>query len=230
MSMIQGFRANSKICASLAGAVLLICGCTNEKSGVSATPKLKANAAKISSQAVANSACAAEDLAFFERQDGEVVDLSRELLPRGTFIARTSEMLVERKFATGLARALVREATGGKSTEIVCAENFDKINREVIDVTMTGLVKFEIGDKSTLSGLVARQFFFFQDQGEYGAILSNPKSLSSQSSVDLKKLLGSQIQPGQVVRLTDRTFALRYQRERDGLRARLVIHLDLIQN
>lgn len=181
----------------------------------------------------AQAACAPEELHSFERTElGVPIDLEREALPRGLFLAKVSELLIEKRTETQTAaqttsRLLVREVVGsGRGAEIRCAENVEGFGHD-FDVTMTGLVKFETSERPTGSGFVLRQFFFFQDMDGFGVVVSNPK-LSS-PIFDLKKLIRGGVAPGQLVRTGERSYLIRYVREREnGVRARLVIHLDLI--
>lgn len=172
--------------------------------------------------------CAHEDLSLFNRRDvGEVIDLESEILPRGLFLARVSELLIEKRTETDIAKVLIREVVGGgRGAEIRCAENVDKFGFQ-FDMTMTGLVKFETLNRPTGSGFALRQYFFFQDQSGYGVVVSNPKLTSP--IFDLRKLIRGGVAPGQLIRTGERTYLLRYIREREGgVRARLLIHLDLI--
>jgi hypothetical protein len=202
--------------------------CTGERNAnIKATElSLGAKAATTTAAAVA---CSTEELAAFERNDGEVIDLDRESLPRGLFLATASEMLIEKKSDAGAARALIREVIGGKGAEISCSENVEKLGQD-FDMVMTGLVKFETTERPLGSGFVSRQFFFFQDKNGYGVVLSNPKptSQSLDQTTDLRKYLRGGVPAGQLVRLSERAYLLRYLRERDGVRARLLVRLELI--
>jgi hypothetical protein len=208
----------------LVASVLMMAACTGEKNSALKAAELGVNAKAVASTA-SNIACSSEDLAVFDRNDGEVIDLDRESLPRGLFLATASEMLIEKKTDTGSARALVREVIGGKGAEITCSEAVEKFGQD-FDMVMTGLVKFETTEKSLGSGFVSRQFFFFQDKNGYGVVLSNPKP-SAQNN-DLKKYLRGGVPVGQLVRMSDRSYLLKYMRERDGVRARLLVRLELV--
>ena len=210
--------------------VLLAVACTAEKNAPSSlNAELNTGSSKTST---ANVLCGADEVGAFDRNDGETIDLSLDGLPRGLYLARYSELLIEKKSDAGVARAIVREAAGGKSTggqsaEFACADGLEKIAPEAIDIALTGLVKFDTSEKQAGSSITQRQFFFFQDKTGFGAVISNPKPLAGQ--VDLKKLFVAQPANVQMVRMPDHTYVLKYQRERDGVRARLQVHLDLVQ-
>lgn len=213
---------------------ICLLACTAEKSPLSVTPgEVQKAVAGINAEPT----CAHEDLSFFTRKNlGEVIDLDNEVLPRGLFLASLSELLIEKRPETGeesqgssegKARVLIREVVGsGRGAEIRCAENVEKFGAE-FGLTMTGLVKFETLNRPTGSGFALRQFFFFQDRSGYGVVVSNPKLTSP--IFDLRKLIRGGVAPGQLIRTGDRNYVLRYSRELEGgVRARLIIHLDLI--
>lgn len=172
-------------------------------------------------------ACHADDWARFERPLGEPVDLERENLPRGLFLAALTEMRIEKKAEVGGAtRVIVREESGGKSAEIVCAEGLGNLGVD-FEMALTGLVKFKTTERPEGDDFTSRQFFFFQDKDGYGAVLSNPKQLSSRAPLDLRKLLRASVASPQLFRTSDRSYVLKYSRERDGIRGQLLVYLEV---
>lgn len=233
----RSLAQTSLLAASLLVILASITACTGEKS---ATPDSAANglANSLKPESIAaqtaggNASCSASDLAIFKRGDAEIVDLTHESLPRGLFLGRSAELLIEKTTDAGLARILVREVTGGKKARIVCAYGVDKIAQDSFDVSLTGLVKFDTSEKPEGTNFTLRQYFFYQDRTGFGAVFSNPKSLATSATsvapvaMDLKRQLSTPSQTGEILRWPDHTYALRYQRERDGIRARLIIHLE----
>lgn len=171
-------------------------------------------------------ACTSDDLLSFEKPTGEVVDLAREVLPKGLYLATLSEVFLEKK-AEGLpsVKFVAREVPGSRNGEIICAENFEKVGPD-FDLAIMGLVKFETTKNAMGENFTARQFYVFSDRGGYGVILSNPEVVSKDQ--DLKRFLNSGMSRGQLVRLSDRDYVLRMSRERDGVRVRLAIRLELV--
>lgn len=220
----------SKRAVPLAGLILfsLLMGCTPEKAGTQAS---KSGDTLVSSKSMvgltSTVVCNADDFTRFERPAGEPVDLDREALPRGVFLATQAEMLIEKKSdAAPATRVIVREENVGKGGEIVCAEGLERLGTD-FEMALSGLVKFETKEKPEGSGFVSRQFFFFQDKDGYGVVLSNPKQLSSRTPVDLRKLLRASPAAPQLYRNNDRSYTLRYARERDGVRGQLLVHLEV---
>lgn len=219
-------RAKLIAMAAILPFACVLPACTGDKSGaLSETKSAVSGIAKVAQTPATNVTCASEELQAFERQDGEVLDLERENLPRGLFLAKASELLIEKKSESSFARAIVREVIGGKGAEIACAEGIENLGPD-FDMAISGLVKFDTTERPQGSDFVSRQFFFYQDRTGYGVVLSNPR-LASQS-VDLKRQIRSGSAMAQLVRLSPRGYLLKYQRERDGVRARLFVHLELI--
>jgi hypothetical protein len=212
-------------------------GCTSGRSGSAGQVKASqtagiATTSKSVAGGLVTEACTTEDFAPFEHTDGEVVDLDRESLPRGLFLATLAEMAIEKKTegSSVPARLIVREVSGGKGAEINCADGIERLGSD-FEMALTGLVKFETTQKPEGSGFTSRQFFFFQDKDGYGVVLSNPKhligSLSRQQPVDLRQILRASPASPQLLRVNDRSYLLKYTRERDGVRGYLLIHLAL---
>lgn len=213
----------------------LLLACTGEKnpsgnfksSGPSAlSAKDESLKGKLTSE---TSQCSVENVAHFDSAEGETIDLTRDQMPRGLYLAQYSEFIIEKKSETGIARAIFRESAGAKSAEVICADSFERVPPEAIDIAMTGLVKFDLSGNSSGVGFTQRQFFFYQNKSGFGANFSNPKSLLNSGSIDLKRFLSAQAPLIQVVRLSDKLFLLKYSRETEGVRGRLHIHLELIQ-
>jgi len=221
----------SKRGAALSGLILFsaLMGCTAEKAG---HPSGKANQALVAAKSMvgltSTVTCNLEDYARFERSTGDIVDLDRENLPRGLFLATQAEMLIEKKPETGspATRVIVREENVGKGGEIVCAEGLERLGAD-FEMALSGLVKFETREKPEGSGFISRQFFFFQDKEGYGVVLSNPKQISGRTPLDLRKILRASPAAPQLYRNGDRSYTLRYSRERDGVRGQLLVHLEV---
>lgn len=215
----------------LAPLVVFCClaiGCTGEKVSPLNNGASEFSVQKALGTSGAHEACTSEELLSFERAElGETISLDHDSLPRGLFLAKDSELLIERKADSSYSRVLVRETVGSKrGAEIICAENVEGFGTD-FDFSMTGLVKFETSERTTGSGFVLRQFFFFQDLMGFGVIVSNPKI--SSPIFDLRNLIRGGVAPGKLMRTGDRSYILRYVREREnGVRARLVIHLEHI--
>lgn len=213
------------------GLILTLMGCTPEHGVGPAANKAgdTAVAAKTSMVGLTSTvACNPDDVAHFDRVAGELVDLDRENLPRGLFLATQAEMLIEKKPDAGQSatRVIVREENVGKGAEIVCAEGLERLGAD-FEIALTGLVKFVTTDKPEGSGFTLRQFFFFQDKDGYGVVLSNPKQLASRTPLDIRKLLRSSPGAPQLFRNGDRAYTLRYLRERDGVRGQLLVRLEV---
>ena len=223
-SRILSLSRALRISAIAALISLMSVACTGERGSQLATSGDFATQKAVDGTG-AQAICHPDEYQNFERVGGYVVDLDRDQLPRGLFLASASELLIEKK-GEPHTRVLIREAVGGKGAEIRCAENVDRLGPE-FDLTMTGLVKFETAENPLGKGFTLRQFFFFQDRTGFGVVMSNPK-LSS-PVFDLRKLVRGGLAPGQLVRTGERSYLLRYSREREGgIRARLIVHLDLI--
>ncbi len=215
----------------LSGVALLASGnlaCTGEKPG--SMPQIKAPDREGPTKALATKGeapiCSPEEINAFERQEGEVVDLDRESLPAGLFLATVSEILVEKRNEMSISRMLVREQVGAKAAEIVCAEGTDKFGQD-FELSLAGLVKFDTTEKPQGSGFTLRQFYLYQDKSGYGVVLSNPRL--NPANAELKKLVKGVFANGQLSRLNENEYVLRYARERDAVRARLQIRLELVR-
>lgn len=223
----QTWQTVSTVLCLSAGAVLWLGACSvdtpSNESGV-----VKALAAPPSAAVTAKadtSACQPEELAAFDKVSGDEVDLERESLPRGLYLATVSEMLLEKKGEPPV-RLLVREVPGGKHQgDIVCSENFDRLG-ELFEMSITGVVKFETVTNPQGAGLTSRQFFMFSNQADNGVVLSNPK-LADQNRT-FKQVVTSPASAAQLYRLNERHYLLKSVRERDGVRVRLMIHLEMI--
>jgi hypothetical protein len=209
---------------------LLFVACTSERRGLESETSVAAK--PIGSQSVgANSqSCTSIDLSSFEKPAGEVIDLNREALPKGLYLATLSEVFLEKKSekqieGAPVVRFLAREVAGSRNGEIVCSENIEKVGPD-FDLAIMGLVKFDTSRNPNGDDFTARQFYVFSDRSGYGVILSNPEIASKEH--DLKKFLNSGMSRGQLVRLSEREYALRMVRERDGVRVRLSIRLELV--
>jgi hypothetical protein len=211
-------------------ALMLLMACSNQKPTEIATSG-EAEAAKSITEAE-YLPCAQVELAALSRPEGVVVDFEKENLPKGLFLASRSELLIEKLGdATTVppqpgAHVLIREIHGGKDAEIKCADGVERLGTD-FDLTLTGPVKFETSTHPWGSGFVLRQFFFFLNRKGYGAVISNPKP--GATVVDLRRLLREGVTPGQLFRVNDHAFVIRYVREREsGVRATLSIRLDRI--
>jgi len=220
----------------LLSLLLIGLGCTAGKSGSDTPVKTSQPSELTASKSVAGAlnavACTSDDFAAFEQTDGDVVDLDREALPRGLFLATLAEMAIEKRAegSSGSARLIVREVSGGKGAEIACADGIERLGAD-FEMVLTGLVKFETTQKPEGSGFTSRQFFFFQDKDGYGVVLSNPKhlvtSINRQQPVNLRQFLRANPASPQLVRVNDRSYMLKYIRERNGVRGYLIVHLAL---
>ncbi len=177
------------------------------------------------------SSCSSDETAGFTRDDGERFDPMS--LPTGLYVASTIQLFLEKTNAPGEApsRALVREVIGSdKGVEIVCADGLEKFGND-FDFSVTGLVKFVASAQKVAGDFSFRQVFFYQNKLDTGAIVSNPQ-LTSQAihaaagaGLGLTELLHHG--GGQLFRLADSTYRLKYVRDRDsGLHAKLIIDLD----
>lgn len=218
----------------LMGIFIAATGCTAGKGG-GQTAQIKSQQANelIAAKSIAGGgmavACNPEDFATFERVDGEALDLERETLPRGLFLATLAEMAIEKKGEPLPTRLIVREATAGKGAEIACADGLDRLGND-FEMVLTGLVKFDTKEKPEGSGLTSRQFFFFQDKSGYGVVFSNPKHLVNglnRVPLDLRQILRASPASPQLFRVSDRAYVLKYAKEREGVRGYLLIHLML---
>jgi hypothetical protein len=216
-----------------AGVVLGLGACSVDNSGehsqelslASVAPTVLAQAPGAEKTRSANDPCQPDELAAFDRTEGEEFDLEREVLPRGLYLATISEMLLEKK-GEPPTRMLIREIPGGKQQgEVLCAENLDRLG-DSFDLSLSGVVKFETMTDTRGADLTLRQFTVFSSAKGHGAVITNPKLASRDKT--LKSTLTSPLSSGQLSRIDDRHFMLKFIRERDGVRARLQIRLELI--
>jgi hypothetical protein len=190
----------------------------------------------------ASSGCSADDASLFDRQEGEIVE--SDSLPSGLFVASKIELLLEKSelgspssppvdptVATGPvstgARVIIREVIGSdKGAEIACSEGIEKFGHD-FEMSMIGLVKFDTTARAEGSGFIQRQIFFFQNKDGFGAVVSNP-GLAIQhaaSPLSLRHILHRGA--ATLERLSATTYRLKYTRDRNGVRAKMVILLDV---
>jgi hypothetical protein len=224
MRFLMSQSKHNRLSALALALLLLTSACTGDRPTIASAghdPNTKTSAH--------SRGCTAEDLASFERLEGEPVLAEKDEMPRGLYLAAVSEVLVEKKTADDLpiARILAREVPGSNNAQIVCSDNVSLFGNE-FEMTVTGLVKFDIGLDRRGSGLVARQFYVFAGHDRHGVILSNadPYALSEGVSGFLKNGNAH----GQLVRSTDDLYTLRFTREREGSSARMIVRLDKVSN
>jgi hypothetical protein len=213
--------------------LLTAAACTSERNSAKTSEKNLVASATLTKSVVGGGSqvgCRPEDLSGFtslENSSPDVFDLEHEELPRGLFLATKAEMRIEKKpdVLAGPSRIVVHETMGGNA-EIVCAEGLDRLGVD-FEMAISGLVKFQTNERPEGSGFTSRQYFFFQDKDGYGLVLSNPKQLTHQLPLDLRKTLRSSPSSPQLIRLNDRTFILKYSREVEGVHADLLVYLDL---
>jgi len=226
--------------------MIALAACTNDRGGLSRSSLSEfSNEPSVVAKAVA---CSSEELSRFEAPDVESIDLDRESLPRGLYLATLAEMLLEKKAESAPVRLLVREIPGGKQdAEIICSENVGKLG-SAFEMAITGVVKFESGAASQgssqglsqgtnfqqgmsqgsniITRVTSRQFYVYVKGAEHGVILSNPKTAAR--STNLKQALADSGSVGQITKLDERHYLLKFTREREGVRARLLVQLELI--
>ena len=218
--------AKSISCGVLAIAFTGLAACTNESSTA-----LDVARAPNASKAIAHVACTNEDLAPFLKLEATPVEADK--VPEGLFLANFSEMLIEAKNETSdeagaISRVLYREnagkSAGRNAAEIICSNGTDKLGTaSEIEFVMKGLVKFS---PNSVEAPTLRQYFFHADTTGIGAVFSNPRSIAkAQSLREHLRATG-----GQLLKLSDTKYALRYASQRDRARAALLIVLDYIPN
>lgn len=190
-----------------------------------AATQLREPAALTTKSSTASANCSPEDLAAFEIPDSDPIDLDREMLPRGLYLATVSEMILEKKSEQVPVRLIVRESASGKlNRDVVCAEGVSRLGSD-FEMAITGAVKFETGNTTQGGELTLRQFQVFTDKGDYGVVVSTPKAAAR--GLNLKQAMsGSAV--GQLFKIDDRNYVLRFTREKDGVRARLQVRLEFI--
>jgi hypothetical protein len=174
-------------------------------------------------------ACAPEDLAIFDRQGdgqvGEKVDL--EALPRGLYLATVSDMLLEKQSDTNLPnpRVLIRDVPGSKGGEVICNENLEGFGHD-FQMSVTGIVKFDTTTNPHGADFTARQFYFYSDKNSQGVVLSHP---TFSSPLELRKLVEGRNSVVRFNRLADKSYLMSFTRRKaNGVRARLLVHLELV--
>ena len=176
--------------------------------------------------------CAAEDLAMFDRQENQKIDqkfgqeVDLETLPRGLYLATVSDMLLEKQNGTGApTRILIREIPGGKGGEVVCNENLEGFGHD-FQISVTGLVKFDTTSNPQGADFTARQFYVFSEKNTQGIVLSHP---TFSAPLELKKLIQGRNSVVHFVHLADKSYLMSFMRRKSGgVRARLLVHLELV--
>lgn len=224
--MIQIKRWSENVLAAMTfGFVLLNAACTNdphamtEQGATAATTKSKAS--------VVTRACTNEMLASFADHSGVVLDLEREALPKGLYLATLSELQLVKKESDVTGRLIAREVSGTRTGEILCAENMTVFGDD-FSLALLGPVKVDTSQDSSHENLTVRQFYVFADKNGHGMVLSNPEL--DRRGQDLKAFLNTGASRGQIVRYSNRQYAIRLSRDQDGAQARLLIRLDLVKS
>lgn len=218
--------------ATLTQSLLLVvtaCGlaaCTPDSLN---SEEARAAAALTTKVSTVQAGCSAEDLAAFDQTEGEAIDADRDALPRGFFLATSTEVFLEKKADGAPVRLRVREVPGGKmSREIVCSENTDRLESD-FEMAITGLVKFDTSMPETGVSYTSRQFHIFSDKNEdksgYGVVVSTP-TISARAGSLKQAFPGSSI--GQLFRLDERNYLLKFYRERESYRLQMIVRLEFI--
>lgn len=221
-------RARGPVMGLLLLSVGLLVACTGERSGPDAAQDRQISALNSKfNEPDWTPSCLPSDFSAFDRHTGEVLDLEREIPPRGLYLAVRSEMLLEKKNSNGaVTRMLVREVPGSKSAEIVCSEHLDLLG-DSFELVLSAPVKFTVGLDSVGEDLVARQFYIYTNKGEHGVILSNPRT--SAQKLNLKDFFDAGRSMGQLVRMDSQTYLMRTVREQNGVRARVNVILEYVR-
>jgi hypothetical protein len=238
---------NARLVYSLFSLVpfLFMLACTNGKS-ISVSPGLSSGAAAVRPSETTHDpshdlthesidaktlatprACAPEDLAMFDRQDGAGIDLEHVTLPRGLYLATVSDMLLEKQNDSGIpTRILIREIPGlAKGGEVICNENLEGFGND-FQMSVTGIVKFDTTNNSQGADFTARQFYVFSDKNTQGIVLSHP---TFSAPLELRKLIKGHNSVVHFVRLSDKSYLMTFTRRKaGGIRARLLVHLELV--
>ena len=214
--------ANTVTCGLALVALAALTNCTNDTN-----TSLNVAREPSASKAVAHVACTNEDLAPFLKLEATPVEVDK--VPEGLFLASVSEMLVEASDDAGsVSRVLYREnagkSAGRSAAEIICSNGTEKLGTaSEIEFVMKGLVKFS---PNSAEAPTLRQYFFHADATGIGAVFSNPRSITKAQS--LREHLRTS--GGQLLKLGETKYALRYVSARDRARASLLILLDYIPN
>ena len=202
--------------------------CTNSAGSLMTTTSSNVSTPSFKSAAITPTInCMNDQVVEFGKPEGELLDLDREPLAKGLYLASVSQLMLEKRIdgTSDVARLMAREVAGTKIGEILCTENMEKLTSD-FDMSITGLIKFDTGTNPNGDSFTARQFYVFSDQRGRGVVLSNP-DLGARAQ-DLKRFLSTGVARGQFYRLNDRAYMLRFVREREGARILLTIRLDLI--
>lgn len=218
MSGSMSFVTKFSLLALVAAGIV---GCTSARNEAG-LPSANDSSAK----AVGSAKCSSDDVASFEKSEGTLVDLEREEIPKGLYLAAQSTLLVEKKFdgATGAARFMVREEPGKSEAKVICAENPERLGPEM-QTAVAAVVKFDTSVSNQSRGLTTRQFLAFVGKNGYGVVLSTAKN---EAAIDLKTALANSNAVTQIFKLSERSFAIRYFRERDGVKTRVLTRFDLV--
>lgn len=209
------------------GFAFLNFACTNEPRAT-LNAEATVNAVSPESKAKATATCAPEMAKSFADTEGVFLDLDREALPKGLYLATLSELLLVKKSDGGkTGRLIAREMIGSRASEILCAENMEAFGDD-FNLALLAPVKFDLSESPEAGKLTVRQFYVFSDKNGRGLILSNPEL--DRRGQDLKTFLNSGASRGRIVRYSDRQYAIRLTREQDGARALLLIRLDLVKS
>lgn len=214
--------------ALLAPSLIGLAACTPDKSGSSELSGSQRDLAAITTKvSTVSTGCSAEEAALFESIDGEPIDLDRDPLPRGFYLATVTEVLLEKRAEGSPIRLRVREVPGTKmNREIVCSENTGRLDPE-FEMAISGVVKFDTSSSLQGTNFTTRQFHIFRDRekNDYGVVVSTP--VASAASMNLKQALtGSAI--GQLFRQEDKSYVMKFSRERDGYRMTMIVRLEFV--
>jgi hypothetical protein len=223
------FVSKLSLLASVAAWVILLGACTGQIAEID-EPR-EPSLLKLSENKI--DGCAEERISSFELQFSEVVHLEKGELPKGLYLASGAEFLVEKRASNGdvVARMIAREeATAGRGragSEIVCTDHVDHFGVD-FEMAITGLVKFDTSLDPLGGGLVARQFYAFANEDQHGVILVNAAAgLRSESLADFLRNGSAE---GEIRKLSEGRYVLRFTKRRGDHYAKMLVHLERFSN
>lgn len=202
---------------------LLLSACTGADSNFAREGVLSNSPNKLMESHSADGCDAGAMALLAQNSSGEPIELGAQELPRGLFLATMSELLLEKRDESAAVRLLVREVPGDKRGQIICSENLERLG-ENFEMSIAGLVKFTTIERPLGDGFVARQFYVYANGDQRGVILSNQRPTIT--DMDLRYWMSSGVSEGELRRLDDRTYLMKFIRERDGVVARLAVQLE----
>ncbi|MCM2281194.1 MAG: hypothetical protein NDI61_05035 [Bdellovibrionaceae bacterium] len=175
-------------------------------------------------------ACESDEIRFdsaLSDSNSEAVDAAS--LPPGLYLYSRAEMRVEKSVENAnpahTIRMLVSESPGTEAIrpKVECVT---RAAGEKVESSLNGLTKIEVR-KSGTSEVTVRQFQAFVRDDGHGLVALNPRLLASPVS-SLADFMKAYSGTAKLIKIGPRAYAMRIDRDVDGVRSQLLIHYDFI--